>query len=327
MYLAMINRTLLSVLAFAILGFIMITFLMIIKNRKVLVLKDLWGYSKRHLLVVDFSEVFKYITFIMGIGLLTLLIIIKKYNQIFYMKKYIIYFLFGNFLIILIMISFIYLECLLVKKLSNSPLSIKSKLPFEKLYFLSIIFKIIIYIIMFFIILSTSYNLMYLNLELNDLERWDKAKDVYRITEANISNYKLNDLTYERDLNDRSYEFYKEINKNNEGFLIESGNFSYTYDGNNVNYFYKLNATGEEEICSPSGRCLTIDKGYLKVNPIVGVLDKPIEELMVDDEYVLNILVPKKYQKYEEKIKKYISLVKLSNRYLPNNYRIYIRLF
>jgi len=303
LYLAMINKTLLSILAFAILAFIMITFLMIIKNRKELVLKELWGYSKRHLLIVNFSKVFKFITFIMSMGILVLLILISKYSQTYYRIKYLLYFIIMNSLLVLSIILLVHLESLIVKKLSSTSLSIKDKLPFEKLYFLSIVFKILVYIIVISVIISTLTNLKSLNSNLENFNEWEKTKNVYRISVSNIPKYKLNDLGYERDLNDKSYEFYKEIQKNNQGFLMHSNNFHYTVNGDKINYFYSINTMGEEVIYSPYGRSVIIDTSYLNVNPIESFSGDPIERLIVDDEDVLNVLVPKKYKKYEGKIK------------------------
>lgn len=303
LYLAMINKTLLSILAFAILAFIMITFLMIIKNRKELVLKELWGYSRRHLLIVNFSKVFKFITFIMSMGILVLLLLISKYSQTYYMIKYLFYFILANCLLISSIILVVYLESLIVKKLSNTSMSIKNKLPFEKLYFLSIVFKILVYVIVISIIVSTLTNLKSLNSNLENFNKWEKTKNIYRIAVSNIPNYKLSDLTYERDLNNRSYEFYKEIRKNNQGFLMHSSNFHYRINGDEINYFYTTNTTVEEEIFSPYGRSVRIDTSYLNVNPIESFSGEPIERLIVDDEDVLNVLVPRKYKKYEDKIK------------------------
>ncbi|MDK2600350.1 hypothetical protein QO179_21415 [Bacillus stercoris] len=87
-------------------------------------------------------------------------------------------------------------------------------------------------------------------------------------------------------------------------------------------YFYTLNSTKENEVYSPSGRNVTISPNYLKINPIIGIKGKQITKKQLNlDPNTLNLLVPKKYAKFKEKIIKaykeqfYFQKVEVENMY------------
>ncbi|MEH7458544.1 hypothetical protein CON65_23655 [Bacillus pseudomycoides] len=82
---------------------------------------------------------------------------------------------------------------------------------------------------------------------------------------------------------------------------------------------YKLNTEGKKNpLTTPSGKTITINKNYLHYNPIHSEKGK-IEDYWIEDDSVLNILVPASLQKYEDEIE--ANFLKHESNTIPYNKR------
>ncbi|WP_324656787.1 hypothetical protein [Bacillus cereus] len=133
------------------------------------------------------------------------------FNQIFFFIDYILMFVVANITSMLILLFFTMIATWFIKKFNNDFVNLKGKLPFGKIQWISAILQTIVSIILFGIISSLLTNLYYLSKKISGLEYWNQTQNVFRIQVEN--------------LNDRLFNFYKEIQVNNKGFLMESEDF------------------------------------------------------------------------------------------------------
>ncbi len=302
-YLLFFDKTLLLATVCSVLGFGLVAFFVLIQERKQIMIKELWGYSRWTLSKPLLSAGLKFSFCILGILLMALLILIVLYNRTHFLNTYVFLFVLTNLTVVAMLCFLVLFECQLTQRMNDSPSRIKEKLPFEKIHLLSAVFKGITCIILFSTIALAILNYDTLNQKLERLSFWNQTKNVYKIQVGYIPISKLNSLEYGRHLNDRCFNFYKEIKEHKGAFLINSEQF-YDISRNSKNpvYSYTENVTGNEAIYSPYGRKITITPNYLKMNPITSNNGLAIEEQISDDADTLTLLVPVQYKSYESSI-------------------------
>ena len=113
----------------------------------------------------------------------------------------------------------------------------------------------------------------------------------------------------------------------NKVFIIKTTNFERSGENitrkneENIDYTYKINVKNKEDLYSPYGRNIVVDKNYLKRHPIKDTMGKNVINAIEDKENVLNILVPLKFKTYEDIIKSsfkewfYFQKVEVANIY------------
>ena len=112
--------------------------------------------------------------------------------------------------------------------------------------------------------------------------------------------------TKEYEQNEKILSVYKDLSKMNKVFIINTLNFEHANITDSEEYCnYMTNVHKEEDLYSPNGRNIMVDKNYLKRNFIKAYSDKSnVLDKIDDNKDVLNILVPQKLKKYEDTIKK-----------------------
>ncbi|MGM7634446.1 DUF1430 domain-containing protein [Bacillus sp. Hm123] len=301
--LVLTNRSLLMVVAFSFVIFLIGVFYFLIQNRKDILLQELWGYSKWLVLFTVPRLFLRFFILLVSLLLLVMLGFIIVFGQAYFLTDYIIMFILTNATTILVLLFFTLIETWFIQKFNASPVNIKGKLPFEKIQWISAILKVVVSMVLFSVISSSLVDFYYLSNKLERLDYWNQTQNVFRIQVGPISEDVMNNLETDRDLTNRLFDFYKKIESENKAFLMESENFSVIdYDNGEPIYSYTLNTTDKDEIYSSHGRSVTINKNYLHVNPINSSNGLAIDDQVQNDEDTLNILVPEQFKGLENQI-------------------------
>ncbi|WP_100332836.1 bacteriocin-associated integral membrane family protein [Bacillus xiapuensis] len=301
--LALINISLLMVVCLTLIVFLIGLFYFLIQNRKKMLIQQFWGYSTWRIVLSVPREFFHFFIFIILLLLCGMITFILIFKQTYFFIDYIVMFFLTNATMSLIILIFTMIVTRFIKKFNNAAVNIKGKLPFREIQWISTILKAVVSIILFGVMSSALLNFQHLSDKVASLEYWNQTKDVFRV-QVGVLNSDLNEnLEADRELNNRLFAFYKEIESKNDAFLIESENFQMIdyFNGEPI-YQYMQHIVDESEIYSPEGRNIIIDKNYLDINPIHSVKDASINDQLQNDENTLNILVPKKYKEWEYQI-------------------------
>ncbi|MBP1995829.1 DUF1430 domain-containing protein [Paenibacillus eucommiae] len=299
--LVLINTTLLMVMAFSFVIFCIGMFYFLILNRKMMLLQELWGYSK-WLVLFSVPRLFlRVLITLISLLFLGMLIFIVVLGQTYFLRDYILMFAIINLTAILILLLFTLIGTWSIQKFNDSHVNIKGKLPFEKIQLLSIILKIVVSISLFSLISSSLVNFYHLSNKVEALDYWNQTQNVFRVQVGILRKDIDSNLEADRDLNNRLFNLYKKIESNNKAFLMMSQNFQVIkYDNGKPIYSYSLNTKFEEY--SPHGRSVIINKNYLIINPIQSSNGATIDEQVQNDEDTLNILVPEQFKDLENQI-------------------------
>ncbi|MFK0522346.1 DUF1430 domain-containing protein [Paenibacillus illinoisensis] len=301
--LSLININLLVVTIFSVFLFGIGLFYYLSLIKKTIAVRLLWGFSTWQTLI-SISQMFsRFLLYLIltSIGALIGFVIIL--DQQYFLFNFLVFFLINNTLVVGFLLLFVYLGLCVIQKLDKNMYSLRGKLPFEKIQWASVVLKTVVSIILFVVISTTLTNMNELNTKLVALDYWNQSQDVYRVQLGVLGRNVTNDLEAERDLNDSLFSFYKDVELNNQAFLINSENFrntGYQKNGEPI-YQYTVNTTNDE-LYSPYGRRIIINTNYLRVNPITGSYEKDVINELRDDEDVLNLLVPERFKQIENKI-------------------------
>lgn len=301
--LSLININLLVVTIFSVFLFGIGLFYYLSLIKKTIAVRLLWGFSTWQTLI-SISQMFsRFLLYLIltSIGALIGFVIIL--DQQYFLFNFLVFFLINNTLVVGFLLLFVYLGLCVIQKLDKNMYSLRGKLPFEKIQWASVVLKTVVSIILFVVISTTLTNMNELNTKLVALDYWNQSQNVYRVQLGVLGRNVTNDLAAERDLNDRLFSFYKDVELNNQAFLINSENFrntGYQKNGEPI-YQYTVNTTNDE-LYSPYGRRIIINTNYLRVNPITGSYEKDVINELRDDEDVLNLLVPERFKQIENKI-------------------------
>lgn len=133
--------------------------------------------------------------------------------------------------------------------------------------------------------------------------QWEAAGNVYhlyiKMPESQLS------LDKEEALSDDFERLLSELEQEKGLFVVDSTRFNEL--GGKKMYAHNKESMQEmgiafDENIDPKGKCLTVSKSYLAVNPIEAVDGTPAQTHFSQDENTLNILVPVKYQDREAEI-------------------------
>ncbi|KFN02432.1 DUF1430 domain-containing protein [Bacillus clarus] len=297
------DLTLVMLVVFSFVIFFIGLFYFLILNRKKMLLQKLWGYSVwRQLASIpkEFAKCFTLIIFVLLIGMISFVL---TFNQTHFFMEYIVTFITINVITVCILFVFITSVTWFINQLNNEAMDIKGSLSFIKIQWISAILKIIVSLLLFGIISSSFVNIYELKNQLKGLEYWKQTQNVFRIQVQRLNTNVLDKPKSNRDLNDRFFNFYKEIEANHNAFLIDSGNFHVIGHNNGKPIYSYTNAIKDRNsIYSHKGRSVVIDKNYLKVNPIKDVDGKDISHRISTDKNVLNVLVPQNLKEFENQI-------------------------
>ncbi|MFJ5565133.1 DUF1430 domain-containing protein [Lysinibacillus xylanilyticus] len=301
--LVLTNISLLMIVIFSFVIYIIGMFYFLIQKRKTLLLYYLWGYSKAKIVCSFFSPFLRFLFIIFTLFSMGIIIISIIFKQVYFLKDFFPLFILVNISILMILLFVTLLGILLIFKFNKYHHSVKGALPFRKIQWMSIILKTLVSIVLFSMISFSFMKYNNLTNKLNSLSYWDDTENVFRIQVGVLNNNISDDLKLDRDLNDRLSLFYKKIKKNNQAFLIEAEKFSVIdYKDGKPIYSYMSGIKNTNDIYTPHGRRIIIDENYLKVNPIQSSNGVPIIKQLNKDKNILNVLVPEHLKVIEEHI-------------------------
>ncbi|MEB2301777.1 DUF1430 domain-containing protein [Lysinibacillus xylanilyticus] len=300
--LALINISLLMIVIFSFVIYIIGIFYFLIQKRKTLLLNYLWGYSKAKIVCSFFSPFLRFSSIVFTLVSMGLIVFLVIFKQVYFLKDFFPLFILVNTLILMILLFVTLLGILLIFKFNKYRYSVKGALPFRKIQWMSIILKTLVSIVLFSMISFSFMKYNNLTNKLNSLSYWDDTQNVFRI-EVGVLNNSSDNLKLDRDLNDRLSLFYEKIKKNNQAFLIEAEKFSViNYKDGKPIYSYMLGIKNTNDLYTPQGRRIVIDENYLKVNPIQSSNGVSIIKQLHEDKNTLNVLVPEHLNVIEEHI-------------------------
>ncbi|MBJ8056096.1 DUF1430 domain-containing protein [Bacillus cereus] len=188
---------------------------------------------------------------------------------------------------ILFIVMFVFIKSINVSK-------IKGEKPYKLVIFLNYSLKCIFIVFLLFSINNWNQIQNELDQKLANLSLWNKTKNIYS-TKVTFNGENNREIEYKT--SQAMKEFYLNMENEHKGFMIDASNYSII----NGEYIYNLNTEGKDAELSPSGKSITINSNYLYYNPIQLSSGK-IEEKIIRDSNVMNILVPKKFKKYKNRI-------------------------
>lgn len=186
-------------------------------------------------------------------------------------------------------------------------------------------------VILFFMIIFSFEQLFYQNAELKEklegVALWNNTKNLFNLYESD-SPYYVDNLAAEDELNDKFFKVYKELSDLGKVFIIKTTNFERpgtddlsVKNQEDIDYSYKINIEKKEDLYSPYGKNIVVDKNYLKKHIIKSLDGKNVLGTIDNNDNVLNILVPSKFKCYESMIANsfkewfYFQKVEVTNTY------------
>ncbi len=167
-------------------------------------------------------------------------------------------------------------------------------------------------ILLFLLIVFLSEQFFEQNAELKEkldsLTVWKNTENLYNLYES-YSPYYIDDLVAEDIHNDKIFKVYKELSDIDKAFIIKTTNFErpgteglILKKQEDIEYNYNINVENQEDLYSPYGKNIVVDRNYLKKHIIKSVEGKNVIDMIDNDNNVLNILVPQKFESYEKTI-------------------------
>lgn len=164
-------------------------------------------------------------------------------------------------------------------------------------------------ILLFLLLIFTCEQFFYQNAKLKEksdgLSLWENARNLFNVYES----YYLDNLAAEDVLDEKVFRIYQELSDLDKVFIMKTLNFERpgtenfaAKDPEDIDYSYKINVEKTEDLYTPYGKNITVDKNYLKRHTIRSIDGKNVIDLIDQKDNVLNLLVPLKFKEYENTI-------------------------
>ncbi len=164
-------------------------------------------------------------------------------------------------------------------------------------------------ILLFLLLIFTCERFFYQNAKLKEkldgLSLWENTRNLFNVYES----YYLDNLVAEDILDDKVFRIYQELSDLDKVFIMKTLNFERpgtenfaAKDPEDIEYSYKINVEKTEDLYTPYGKNITVDKNYLKRHTIRSIDGKNVIDLIDQKDNVLNLLVPLKFKEYENTI-------------------------
>ncbi|MDR1018699.1 MAG: DUF1430 domain-containing protein [Lachnospiraceae bacterium] len=288
------------ILSFFVFAFVLTLYFYYSISKKRYLIYKLWGYSNIRIYYMLNKPIYisLLLTIIVGNVLMSLVI----YRNIFSPITLKIF----TIMIKLNVISFL-LICLLsipLFFLFSSITNSRRIKGLKKVMIISYIARILALLLVIFLANQFFVQKEILREKSDSLKAWKNTQNLYNLF-AGFS--PKENLVKEDVLNKKFFEEYKELKNLNKEFMINTINYERPYFAKNsgpIDYNYKLNVKKEEDLYSPYGKNITVDRNYLQKHTIKLLNGKNALSRINYDDNVLNILVPLKYKKFENVIKK-----------------------
>ena len=200
----------------------------------------------------------------------------------------------------LILIISIPLFCLFVSLENNGRKKRLTKMMVASYFLRILLFTLITFSLEQFFIQSEE-----LKEKFDSLTAWENTENLYNLYESYSPLY-LDDLAAEDIHNEKIFKVYKELSDLDRAFIIKTTNFERPETGvqneQNLEYRYHINVEDQEDLYSPYGKNIVVDRNYLKKHILKSVDGKNVIDMIDNDNNTLNILVPQKFERYESTI-------------------------
>lgn len=289
-----------TILLLFLLVFVLIILFYYLNNKKTYLVYDLWGYSNKQIYYILNKSLCKTLT----IAILLCNLIMVAIIVIFKLEKVLWEFIPITIGINLIMLLLLFLISIILFSLCFANLDLKNeKKRLSKIQRVANISKFCLLILMILLCKNCSGEMDSLKVNENNLKLWKNTENLFKICEIYSPIY--GNLPKEYEQNEKILSVYKDLSKMNKVFIINTLNFEQPNATDSEEYCnYMVNVHKEEDLYSPNGRNIMVDKNYLKRNLIKTYYSKEnVLDKIDDNKDVLNILVPQKLKKYEDIIK------------------------
>lgn len=268
-----------------------------IQSSKKIAIQVLSGYSKMQLGTNLLKKSLKTILFSMLtsgiIGYLYMCYLLKSFAL--YRAFSIIYLV--GLLLILILIGFITVFWIWSFNRKNLVYEyIKEKKAYGLLITVSKIFQLVFLFLFPYLLLTTMNTISSLRAFEQASSNWKDTQNIY----STSVQYVTSDYMEKRPYEEKIKMFYR---KNSDMFsLIDVSNYDHLSSGTPL---YKANTTSDlDELISPNGRSITINKTYLRWTPVYDKDGIRVNSFMIaDTENSFNLLIPEKLEKHTKEIK------------------------
>lgn len=263
------------------------------------------GYGSLDIWKRYFLQIFKLYFLALIISTTVVMIFITMKNSLFslYWFKIIIDYLFYQFIIGMIVCFIMSLLFVRVGKISISA-SIKNKKPLKQIQIVNSLVKVIFSVIILYLLFvsysafSDSYRYYYKN-----ANEWEQMKS-YGVMPTKAPLPSGDDPKVILEMFDKKYKLFKYTN--DRGAIL--ARFSDAYRAKQMGMEVEGVSVYEE-------KTILINNNYLKLNPIYGLDDKLID--IKEDDDRLTVLVPEKYKKDEQELRRYFE-----EEYYLQKYRV-----
>ncbi|UPM55543.1 FtsX-like permease family protein [Gottfriedia acidiceleris] len=291
----------------------------VVNTYKEIAVRKLLGYNFWH---IGSYLIRKYIKVLFGaiaVGFLGLILYLYLYNQFQQLLPFL-YFWVTNIIPLILIFIFIYLITWIGTKNINISQMIKNKKPIESLFYLNIVVRFILAI---FLILGLQQGIStYLELKstVDKHEKWSLLKD-YSYLGVVATNISETMSLLENEKKKKQFQFlYKELESQGAFYISPS-----PYYLNNASNF-PLNP----DPWGMDGKKVEINKNYLTINKIVDTNNKRLQIPENNSKNQITAIVPIKYKKYENSIKRtigkdYIGIYNLKDLKPVNVNIIYVK--
>lgn len=278
--------------------FILILFFYYSGNRKEFAICRLWGYT--YLQTYYILNRFIYIPLFLPLVLSGLLAggIIFKFG----FSDPLLQVIYGMIKLNIIIISLLILLSIIVFLCAFTAVDNNRRQIMSKVMIISNILRLFLLFLIFLFINNSFEEKKELDKNLDSLTAWNDTKTLFNLQEI-YSPFNYSDLAAEDVLNNKILRVYQDLSNLDKVFIISTRNYERSnVADDNYDYTYLYDLENEEDLYSPYGRNIVVDKNYLKRHEIKSVNGKNVVDIIDTDGDVLNILVPQKYKKYEEVI-------------------------
>lgn len=285
--------------------FLIVMFFYYLSSKKDYLIYQLWGYTYIQTYYILNKPLYKPLLLTIFLSNLAMGGVIYKFTfsnilfEVFLMMTIL------NIVIVLLLFLF----SIILFSVSFATVNYNRKKGLSKIIVVSCFLKFFLLLLIIFLFESFSNQKLELNDNLDSLVLWENTKNLFNVHETYSPVYHGN-LASEDILNDKILKVYKDLSDLDKVFIINSINFERSGKENKIvgneeeyDYNYKINVKNEDDLYSPYGRNILVDKNFLKRNMIKTYSDgKDVLDRIDDNDNVLNILVPRKFKNYEKTI-------------------------
>ena len=193
----------------------------------------------------------------------------------------------------------------------------------SKIVIISYVSRVLLLLLIVFFGENILHQKAQLDKNFDSLAAWNDTENLFNL-QMTYSPFYHEDLAAEDILNDIILKVYKDLSDLDKVFMIDTLNFErsdITTENEDYDYNYLLDMKNEEDLYSPHGMNIVVDKNYIKRHTIKFAGEGNVVDMIDDNDDVLNVLMPQKYKSYKKIIENsfkewfYFQKVKVTNKY------------